>query len=109
MAWRPLVDGGQTPAEVVSSSSRFPSLFRESIHQRRNQRETGRYLEALHQYYQDEGTRKLHYLAQWAPRAVYLIGGLWDWLLRHPLLPELLQYGQERRADSDFFHTCFVS
>ena len=29
-------------------------------------------LHRLHLYYQSEGTRKLHDLAQWTPRAVYL-------------------------------------
>jgi type IV pilus assembly protein PilC len=72
LAWRPLVDAGQTPAEVVRSSARFPDLFA-------NQYATGEIsgkldesLKGLHQYYQEEGSRKLHALARWTPRAVYL-------------------------------------
>jgi type II secretory pathway component PulF len=72
VGWRPLVDAGQTPAEVVRASSRFPELFT-------NQYTTGEVsgklddtLRRLHQYYQAEGSRKLHALAQWTPRAVYL-------------------------------------
>jgi len=73
LAWRPLVDAGQTPAEVVRASSRFPPLFA-------NQYATGEIsgkldetLRGLHRYYQEEGSRKLHALARWTPRAVYMI------------------------------------
>ena len=72
LAWRPLVDGGQTPAEVVRVSSEFPPLFA-------NQYATGEVsgkldetLRGLHQYFQEEGSRKLHAVARWTPRAVYL-------------------------------------
>jgi len=72
VGWRPLVDAGQTPAEVVRSSARFPELFA-------NQYATGEVsgrldetLRSLHTYYLEEGSRKLHALAQWTPRLVYL-------------------------------------
>ncbi len=72
LAWRPLVDAGQTPAEAVTASGKFPELFA-------NQYTTGEMsgmlddtLRRLHGYYQDEGTRKLHAVAQWTPRAFYL-------------------------------------
>jgi type II secretory pathway component PulF len=72
IAWRPMVDAGQTPAEVVKMSPRFPSLFA-------NQYATGEVsgkldetLLGLNRYYQEEGSRKLHALARWTPRAVYL-------------------------------------
>jgi len=72
LAWRPLVDAGQTPAEVVRASGAFPEMFS-------NQYTTGEVsgkldetLRRLQQYYQDDGSRKLHAVAQWVPRAVYL-------------------------------------
>jgi type II secretory pathway component PulF len=72
LAWRPLVDGGQTPAEAINASGKFPELFA-------NQYATGEVsgklddtLRRLHAYYQEEGSRKLHALAQWTPRVVYL-------------------------------------
>jgi type II secretory pathway component PulF len=72
LAWRPLVEAGQTPAEVVRSSSHFPQLFA-------NQYATGEVsgkleetLSGMHRYFQEEGSRKLHALARWTPRAVYL-------------------------------------
>jgi type II secretory pathway component PulF len=72
LAWRPLVDAGQTPSEVIRVSSKFPPLFA-------NQYATGEVsgklddtLRGLNRYYQEEGSRKLHALARWTPRAVYL-------------------------------------
>ncbi len=72
LGWRPLVDAGQTPSEVVRASPKFPPLFA-------NQYATGEVsgkldetLRGLNRYYQEEGSRKLHALARWTPRAVYL-------------------------------------
>ena len=57
-------------------SPRFPSLFA-------NQYATGEVsgkldetLHRLHEYYQEEGTRKLRVLAQWVPRLIYLLVAL---------------------------------
>ena len=76
LAWRPLVDDGQTPSEALNASRKFPELFA-------NQYATGEVsgklddtLRRLHTYYQEEGSRKLHALAQWTPRAVYLMVAL---------------------------------
>jgi type II secretory pathway component PulF len=73
LAWRPQVDGGRTPAETLGASPEFPELFA-------NQYATGEIsgqlddtLKRLHGYYQEEGSRKLHALARWFPRGVYLI------------------------------------
>jgi type IV pilus assembly protein PilC len=73
LAWRPLVDAGQTPAEALRLSGKFPDLFA-------NQYATGEVsgkldetLKGLHRYYQEEGSRKLHALARWTPRGVYLL------------------------------------
>jgi type II secretory pathway component PulF len=73
LAWRPLVDAGQTPAEALRVSGKFPDLFA-------NQYATGEIsgkldetLRGLHRYYQEEGSRKLHALARWTPRAVYML------------------------------------
>jgi type II secretory pathway component PulF len=71
--WRPALRAGNTPADLVNSSSRFPQLFA-------NQYATGEVsgkldetLKRLHNYYLEEGTRKLHAVAQWAPRALYAL------------------------------------
>ena len=75
-AWLPEVRAGRTPAEALQASGRFPDLFA-------NQYATGEIsgkldsvLARLHQYYREEGTRKLHAVAQWTPRLIYLIVAL---------------------------------
>ena len=71
LAWRPLVEAGQTPAEVVNISREFPPLFA-------NQYATGEVsgkldetLRGLNRYFQEEGSRKLHHIARWVPRFIY--------------------------------------
>jgi type IV pilus assembly protein PilC len=73
LGWKPLLNAGKTPAEIVKSSRCFPELFA-------NQYATGEIsgkldetLRRLHAYYHDEGTRKLHAVAQWAPRMIYIV------------------------------------
>jgi type II secretory pathway component PulF len=72
LGWRRQLDAGQTPAEQLTNSGKFPELFT-------NQYATGEIsgqlddtLRRLHEYYQEEGSRKLHALAQWTPRVIYL-------------------------------------
>lgn len=72
LAWRPLVDAGQTPAEVVRTSARFPEMFASQYTTGEVSGKLDETLRLLHRFYQDEGTRKLQALAQWTPRIVYL-------------------------------------
>jgi type IV pilus assembly protein PilC len=71
LAWRPLVDGGQTPAEVVSASGRFPELFTSQYSTGEVSGKLDDTLRRLHGYYQEEGTRKLQAFSRWTPRAIY--------------------------------------
>jgi type II secretory pathway component PulF len=73
LGWKPRLTAGQTPAELVSAASCFPQLFA-------NQYATGEIsgsleegLRRLHNYYQEEGSRKLHAVAKWVPVAIYLV------------------------------------
>ncbi len=70
--WRPEVDAGRTPGEVVNASRRFPEMFA-------NQYMTGEVsgklddaLGHLHTYYQEEGSRKLRAFARFVPYVFYL-------------------------------------
>jgi type IV pilus assembly protein PilC len=72
LAWRPLVNAGQTPAEVVSASRWFPQLFATQYTSGEISGKLEETLRRLHRYYQEEGSRKLQALAQWTPRAIYL-------------------------------------
>jgi type II secretory pathway component PulF len=72
LAWRPLVDAGQTPAEVVNASGSFDHVFASQYSTGEVSGTLDQTLRRLHNYYQEEGTRKLRAFAQWTPRAVYL-------------------------------------
>jgi protein transport protein HofC len=73
LAWRPLVNAGQTPAETVSASQRFPEMFANQYAAGEISGKLDDTLRRLHQYYQDEGARKLQSLTQWLPRFIYLL------------------------------------
>ena len=73
LAWRPLVDGGQTPAEVVSASGSFPELFASQYATGEISGQLDDTLRRLHAYYQEEGSRKLHAFSRWTPYAIYLL------------------------------------
>ena len=73
MAWRPSVNAGQTPAEVVSASPRFPELFASQYYSGEISGTLDQTLRRMQSYYQEEGTRKLHAIAQWTPRAIYFL------------------------------------
>lgn len=71
LGWRPMVNGGQTPAEAVSESGRFPELFVSQYATGEISGQLDSTLRRLHAYYQEEGSRKLHAVARWTPRAIY--------------------------------------
>jgi type II secretory pathway component PulF len=71
--WEPNVRAGQTPAEAVSQSPVFPELFANLYRSGEISGKLDESLRHLHQYYQEEGTRKLHLVAQWGPRLFYLL------------------------------------
>lgn len=73
LGWRPQVDAGQTPAEVVSASSRFPEMFASQYATGEVSGTLDETLRRLQGYYQEEGSRKLHSVAQWTPRIVYFL------------------------------------
>ncbi|HOX55936.1 MAG TPA: type II secretion system F family protein [Candidatus Paceibacterota bacterium] len=72
LAWRPQVNGGQTPAETVVASGFFPELFTTQYATGEISGQLDETLRRLHAYYLEEGSRKLHAVACWVPRAVYL-------------------------------------
>jgi type IV pilus assembly protein PilC len=73
LAWRPKLDAGQTPAEVVGASSRFPEIFATQYASGEISGKLEDTLKRMRQYYQEEGTRKIRAAAQWFPRGVYLM------------------------------------
>jgi type II secretory pathway component PulF len=70
--WRPLLNAGQTPAELLRSASAFPGMFVQQYATGEISGKLDETLRRMHRYYQDEGSRKLHIVSQWAPRFIYL-------------------------------------
>jgi type II secretory pathway component PulF len=71
LAWRPLLNAGQTPAEVVSVSGSFPEIFAGQYATGEVSGKLEDTLRRLHGYYQEEGSRKLSAVTRWTPRAIY--------------------------------------
>jgi type II secretory pathway component PulF len=70
--WMPDLRSGQkTPAEAVSGSTEFPSLFAGQYHAGEMAGRVDETLRHLHGYYQEEAKRLFHILAAWLPRAFY--------------------------------------
>ena len=72
LAWRPDLDRGRTPAETVRDSGVF-QIFSSQYASGEISGQLDDVLKRLHVYYQEEGSRKLHAVARWLPRAVYLV------------------------------------
>jgi type II secretory pathway component PulF len=75
-AWGPDVRAGATPAEALNASGRFPDLFANQYMSGEVSGKLDEVLRRLHQYYQEEGTRKMRAVAQWTPRLIYLMVAL---------------------------------
>jgi type II secretory pathway component PulF len=70
-AWKPEVMAGRTPSEVVSASRQFPEVFANLYHSGEISGQLDDTLRRLHAYYQEEGSRKMHFVSQWVPRMIY--------------------------------------
>jgi type IV pilus assembly protein PilC len=73
LAWRPYLDAGQTPAEVLSASPRFPEMFANQYAAGEISGKLDDTLARMRQYYQEEGTRKIRTAITWYPMLVYLL------------------------------------
>ncbi len=71
-AWRPRLDGGETPSEVVRTSRAFPELFASQYMAGEISGSLDDGLKRLQRYYQEEASRKLQNLSRWLPQIVYL-------------------------------------
>ena len=70
--WRPrLENDGQPPSEIVSECTEFPELFANLYHTGEMSGQLDETLRRLHRHYQEEASRRLRSVAEWAPRLVY--------------------------------------
>lgn len=71
-SWRRRLDAGETPGEILTRSSKFPELFANLYQTGEVSGQLDDTLRRLRVHYQEEGSRRLHLLAQWLPRLVYI-------------------------------------
>ncbi len=74
--WRPELESGRTPGELVNESRQFPETFSHLYNTGEITGQLDDALRRLHVYYQEEGTRQLRALATWSPRVIYLVVAL---------------------------------
>ncbi|MBI5387469.1 MAG: type II secretion system F family protein [Verrucomicrobia bacterium] len=69
--WQPQLRSGSTPGEIVSTSRLFPDVFSNLYCTGEASGQLDESLRNLAKYFQEEGTRKLHLVARWAPMLIY--------------------------------------
>jgi len=72
-SWKVPLEQGSTPSELVSSADEFPDVFRNLYHTGEISGTLDETLKRLHNFYQEEGNRKMRLVAQWTPRLVYFL------------------------------------
>jgi type IV pilus assembly protein PilC len=93
--WKPQLAGGQTPAELVKSCPLFPELFGNLYYSGEVSGQLDETLQRLHTYYDEDGSRKSHLLAQWVPRLIYfIVAGFIGYKIIHFYLGYFGQYDE---------------
>jgi len=69
--WKPQLEHGSTPAELVSASGHFPTVFANLYHTGEISGQLDETLKRMHTLYLEEGLRRMKIVAQWGPRIVY--------------------------------------
>ena len=71
--WRPRLEAGETPGDLLSESRAFPDLFASHYRAGEVSGSLDASLKHLHLLYYEEGTRQARALARWVPRGIYLV------------------------------------
>lgn len=71
-SWRPLIEAGRAPSELLRDADGFPSNFLKLYRTGEVSGELDDTLKRMHRYYQDEGSRQLQTVAEWTPRLIYI-------------------------------------
>ncbi|HEY3863536.1 MAG TPA: type II secretion system F family protein [Verrucomicrobiae bacterium] len=69
--WRPRINNGTTPSELVSESNQFPTVFNNLYHTGEVAGKLDETLNRLHALYLEEGTRHMRLVARWGPQILY--------------------------------------
>jgi type II secretory pathway component PulF len=70
-SWRPRLDSGSTPSELVSESAEFPTVFHNLYHTGEISGKLDETLLRLHGLYMEEGVRRMRLVSRWGPQIVY--------------------------------------
>lgn len=70
-SWRPQLEMGVTPSEMLRRSPEFPEMFANLYASGEISGTLDDTLKRLHLYFHEEGSRKMHAFAQWFPRLIY--------------------------------------
>lgn len=70
--WRPVIEAGQAPSDLVRESPEFPRTFVNLYRTGEVSGELDETLKRMQRLYQEEGSRQLHTVAQWTPRLIYI-------------------------------------
>ena len=73
LSWRPRIQAGETPGEMVSSSPAFPELFSNLYNTGEISGQLDDSLRRLHHYYEEESARLLRAFIRWFSLLVYLL------------------------------------
>ena len=71
LGWKPLLEHGSTPSELVSASGHFPTVFANLYHTGEISGQLDETLKRMHTMYMEEGLRRMRIVAQWGPRLIY--------------------------------------
>jgi type II secretory pathway component PulF len=71
-SWKVPLEEGATPAQLVSDAPQFPDIFRNLYHTGEVSGKLDETLGRLHTLYQEQGSRKMHLVAMWTPRLIYI-------------------------------------
>jgi len=75
-SWKPKMTAGQTPADALRACRLFPEMFANFYASGEVSGKLDDSLRHLNQFYTEEGSRKLHLVATWVPRVIYLMVAL---------------------------------
>ena len=73
LSWKPGIQAGETPGEMVSRSSAFPELFSNLYNTGEISGQLDDSLRRLHHYYEEESARLLRAFIRWFSLLVYLL------------------------------------
>jgi type II secretory pathway component PulF len=70
-SWRPRLEHGSTPSELVSESPQFPTVFNNLYHTGEISGQLDETLKRMHTMYLEEGLRRMRLAAKWGPQIAY--------------------------------------